>query len=335
MLMKEAALRILASDEVWPSIQADVELAMGPHPWTRASVDKILAGEGGADVAFISRDVTGASTKHKITPSTQRFYDALTAAHDLHWLHVHSAGADRFIYLDLMARGVKVTTSQGANANAVAQSTLTGLLALARGLPGLLKSQAAHRWEPLIKTGLPPDLDGQTAVIVGWGPIAQTIGQVLHVLGVNLIVVRRSNAPVSIAKRLVTFDRFEEVLPEADWLVLACPLTAQTTNLLSRQALKRLKKGASVVNISRGAVIDEEALIEGLKSGDIGSAYLDVFAQEPLPEASPLWDMPNVIATPHTAGFSLGMYRRMEQMFTDNLARYARGEPLLHVANPN
>ena len=333
--MKEAALRILASDEVWPSIQADVKSAMGSHPWTWVSVDKILAAEEGADVAFVSRDVTGASTKHKITPSTQRFYDALTAAHDLRWLHVHSAGADRFIYLDLMARGVKVTTSSGANANAVAQTALTGLLALARGLPSLLKAQAAHRWEPLIKTGLPPDLDGQTAVIVGWGPIAQTIGRVLDVLGVNLIVVRRSDAPVSMAKRLVTFDRFYEVLPDADWLVLACPLTEETTNLVSRQALGRLKKGASIVNISRGAVIDEEAMIEGLRSGDIGSAYLDVFAQEPLPESSPLWDMPNVIATPHTAGFSFGMYRRMEQMFIDNLARYARGESLFHIANPS
>jgi len=333
--MKEAALRILASDEVWPSIQADVESAMGSRPWTRVSIDKILASEEGADVAFVSRDVTGASTKHKITPSTQRFYDALTAARDLRWLHVHSAGADRFIYLDLMARGVTVTTSSGANSNAVAQTALTGLLALARGLPSLLKSQAAHRWDPLIKTGLPPDLDGQTATIVGWGPIGQTIGQVLHVLGVELVVVRRSNSKVDIAKRQVSFDRLQEVLPQTDWLILACPLNDETTNLISREALSKLKKGASIVNIARGAVIDEQAMIERLGDGSIASAYLDVFAQEPLPESSPLWDMPNVIATPHTAGFSFGMYRRMEKMFTDNLARYARGESLVHIANPS
>lgn len=332
--MRQDPLRILASDEVWPSIQADVHSAMGARPWYRVTVDDVLAGADSADVAFVSRDVTGLSTKHQILPATQRFYDAMTAAVGLHWLHVHSAGADRQIYLDLMARGVTVTTSSGANASAVAQTALTGLLALARGFPALFRAQQAHRWEPLIKTGLPPDLDGQTAVIVGWGPIGQMIGAVLHALHVRLMVVRRTTDPIDIAERVVHFEQLGDVLPVADWLILACPLTAETTNLVSRDRLARLKHGASLVNIARGAVVDEAALIEGLSDGRVAGAYLDVFAQEPLPVSSPLWDMPNVIATPHTAGFSHGMYRRMEKMFTDNLARYARGEALRHVANP-
>lgn len=232
-----------------------------------------------------------------------------------------------------MARGVTVSTASGANAHAVAQSALAGLLALARKLPQLMKAQQAHDWAPLIKTGLPKDLDGQTAVIVGWGPIAQIIGAVLHLMGVHLMVVRRSCAAVAIAEQVVTFDRIDAVLPLADWLVLACPLNEQTHNLISASALNKIKPGAAIVNISRGTVIDEPAMINALLEGRLSGAVLDVFAQEPLPTDSVLWDMPNVIATPHTAGSSQGMYRRMEQTFTDNLAREVRGESLINVAS--
>jgi phosphoglycerate dehydrogenase-like enzyme len=159
------------------------------------------------------------------------------------------------------------------------------------------------------------------------------IGEVLHVMGVRLVVVRRSSAEVVIAEQVVTFDKIEEVLPHADWLVLACPLNEQTQNLISASALTKIKLGAAIVNISRGTVIDEPAMIKALQEGRLSGAALDVFAQEPLPTDSVLWDMPNVIATPHTAGSSKGMYRRMEQSFTGNLARYVRGEPLQNVAS--
>jgi D-2-hydroxyacid dehydrogenase (NADP+) len=326
-------LRLLVSDMAWSSIKSDVFQALDGQAIERITVDEVLTGQKTADIAFISRDVTGMSTKFVIDPDTQRFYDALSQSPDLRWLHVHSAGADRQIYIDLMAKGVTVSTASGANARAVAQSALAGLLALARKLPQLMKAQQAHEWLPLLKTGLPEDLDGQTAVIVGWGPIAQMIGEVLHVMGVRLVVVRRSSAEVVIAEQVVTFDKIEEVLPHADWLVLACPLNEQTQNLISASALTKIKLGAAIVNISRGTVIDEPAMIKALQEGRLSGAALDVFAQEPLPTDSVLWDMPNVIATPHTAGSSKGMYRRMEQSFTGNLARYVRGEPLQNVAS--
>jgi D-2-hydroxyacid dehydrogenase (NADP+) len=326
-------LRLLVSDMAWSSIKSDVFQALDGQAIERITVDEVLTGQKTADIAFISRDVTGMSTKFVIDPDTQRFYDALSQSPDLRWLHVHSAGADRQIYIDLMAKGVTVSTASGANARAVAQSALAGLLALARKLPQLMKAQQAHEWLPLLKTGLPEDLDGQTAVIVGWGPIAQMIGEVLHVMGVRLVVVRRSSAEVAIAEQVVTFDKIEEVLPHADWLVLACPLNEQTQNLISASALTKIKLGAAIVNISRGTVIDEPAMIKALQEGRLSGAALDVFAQEPLPTDSVLWDMPNVIATPHTAGSSKGMYRRMEQSFTGNLARYVRGEPLQNVAS--
>jgi len=325
-------LRLLVSDLAWSSIKADVYQALDGRPIERITVDDVLDGRQTADIAFISRDVTGLSTKFIIEPSTQRYYDAFLQSPNLRWLHVHSAGADRQIYIDLMARGVIVSTASGANARAVAQTALAGLLALARRFPELMLAQQSHQWAPLIKTGLPIDLDGQTAVIVGWGPIAQMIGEVLHLMGLRIVVVRRSTNAVAIADRVVTFDSIADVLPEADWLVLACPLNEQTHHLVNASSLACIKPGAAIVNISRGTVIDEPAMIEALKEGRLSGAYLDVFAQEPLPSDSALWDMPNVIVTPHTAGASQGMYRRMEQTFTDNLARYVRGEPLKNLA---
>lgn len=332
--MKQNPLQILVTDPVWEARQADIIQAMGGQPFKRVSVDDVLSDRANPEVSFISRDVTGASTKYDIKPDTQRYYDALLKSDALKWVHVHSAGADRFVYIDLMKRGVTLTTSPGANASGVAQTTLAAILALARNLPALMQAQREHRWQTLLKLGVPPDLEGQTAVIVGWGPIGQTIGKVLHALDVRIVVVRNSVAPIDIADKVVSWDGFHEVLPETDWLILACPLTQQTTNLMSRDAFDRLKQGAMIANVSRGAVVDEVAMIEKLRSGHLAGAYLDVFAVEPLPSDSPLWDMPNVIATAHTASFSHGMYARMEQMFLNNLKRYVLGESLRNQASP-
>lgn len=327
------ALRILTSKVAWRDIQSRVDVVMGQRPYIRVDVDDILHEGQSADVAFISREVTGLSTKFDIMPETQRFYDALLRSADLRWLHVHSAGADRSVYQTLMARGVTVTTSSGANAKAVAHSALAGMLSLARRFPQLMRQQQDHHWQSLIGEHGQPDLDGQTAVIVGWGGIGQTIAKVLTALEVNVIVVRRTDQAVDGGHRVVPMSELYSVLPEADWLVLACPLTKDTHELIDRQALQTLKRGAHVVNIARGAVIEEGALINALRSGQVGGAYLDVFAQEPLPASSPLWDMPTVIATPHSAGHSQGMYQRMAQMFIDNLQRYVAGDPLQQIAN--
>lgn len=327
-------LRLLMSDVAWQDVASEVARVMGEIPYCRITVDDVLSGSQSADVAFISREVTGMSTKFDILPQTQRFYDALLRSEDLKWLHVHSAGADRSVYMELMNRGVVLTTSSGANARAVAHSALAGILSLSRAFPALMRQQQRHQWRALVNENGLADLNGQTAVIVGWGPIGQVIGKVLHALELEVVVVRRNQTPLSEGYPVVPVAQLETVLPDADWLILACPLTPQTHNLINHQMLSALKEGACVVNISRGEVIDEPALIQALKSGRVCGAYLDVFAQEPLPTDSELWDMPNVIATPHSAGHSSGMFARMAQMFVNNLGRYLRDEPLLQVANP-
>lgn len=280
----------------------------------------------GAEVAFVSRDVTGLSTKHEIFAPTQRFYDAMTAAPDLRWVQVHSAGADRAIYTQLQQKGVMLSTSAGSNAEVVAQTAVAGLLALGRRFPELIAAQRRGEWSPLIHRPLPPDIHGQTATIVGWGEIGQAIARILQAVGLQIQVVRSSAAPTAQGFACRAYEDIAQLLPRSDWLVLACPLTPRTHHLMNAAALRALPMGAGLINVARGDVVDEAALISALQAGQLAGAYLDVFAHEPLAQDSPLWHMPQVLATPHSAGFSAGNAERVVQIFLANLRRYAQGQ---------
>jgi phosphoglycerate dehydrogenase-like enzyme len=328
--MEGAPLRILLSAPAARELAGAIAEVMQGRPHRLLSVDDPDARE--ADIAFVSRDVTGLSTKHETLPDTKRFYDTLEGAVALRWVHIHSAGADRPVYVRLRARGVQVSSSSGANALVVAHSALAGLLALARQLPRLWNAQREREWAPLIRSGMPHDLEGQTAVLVGWGPIGQHLGRMLQAIGLQLVVVRLRAEPAGPGIETVTFDRWHEVLPRADWLLLAGPLTERTRKLLDAAALQRLKPGAQLVNVSRGEIVDEPALIAALQQGRLAGAFLDVFAHEPLAPDSPLWTLPNVIATPHSAGFSDGNAARVSRMFLDNLRRWNAGERLHKLA---
>jgi phosphoglycerate dehydrogenase-like enzyme len=320
--MTGAPVRILLSRPAAQRLETQIREALQGREVVLLHPDTAEAAT--ADIAFVSRDVTGLSTKHRILPDTQRFYDALLAARGLRWVHVHSAGADRAVYLELRARGVELTTSAGANAPVVAQTALLGVLALARHWPRLVAAQREHRWAPLIESGLPRDLGGQTAVVVGWGSVGREIGRLLQAVGLEVVAVRR-DAGASDDKRVVGSARLHAVLPQADWLVLACALTPQTRGLIGERELELLPRHAHVVNVARGEVVVEPALVDALRARRIAGAYLDVFAHEPLAPDSPLWDLPNVIATPHSAGFSDANERHVDRMFLDQLVRSAAG----------
>jgi phosphoglycerate dehydrogenase-like enzyme len=284
------------------------------------------------DAAFISRDITGPSTKTQLTDDVLAAYAVLRRSPQLRWVHSHSAGTDRPIYGELRARGVAVTTSAGANAMVVAQTALGGVLALARRLPQLMQAQRERRWAPLIAGPAPPDLAGQTAVLVGWGPIARTLQPWLTMLGMKVVVVRRSDAAAAPGVPTLRFDAFATALPQADWLILACPLNPQTQRLVDAAALACLKPGAMLVNVARGEVVDEAALVAALQSGRVGGACLDVFELEPLSPASPLWRLPQVIVLPHSAGHAAGNAARVAAIFLDNLERWLQGRPLVNAA---
>lgn len=316
-----APVRILCSEQEAPrlagplrTLARDITLC---HPGDRQAEL--------ADIAFVSRDITGRSTKFEIHPDTERFYSALRAARRLQWLHVHSIGLDRDIYQEVRARGARVTASHGASDAVVAQAAVAGLLALARHLPHLLRAQQRRLWAPLFDEWMPLDLEGQHAVIVGWGGIGQRIGQLLQALGLRISVARHSGRPAAPDIRTVSYSGLAELLPDAAWLVLACPLSDATRNLVDARTLAALPPHAQVVNVARGHVIDEAALIHALQAQALRGAFLDVFQHEPLPADSPLWDMDNVIVSPHSAGFSDGNAPRVRRIFLDNLRRWLDG----------
>jgi phosphoglycerate dehydrogenase-like enzyme len=310
-----------------------VAARMGQRPYALISLEAAAAEQRtDAQVAFISREVTGTSTKHEIHPALQQVYALLRQSPSLQWVHIHSAGADRQIYLDLLAKGVQITTSSGANAQVVAAVALAGILALARRFPLLWAEQQTRQWLPMMGARMPRDLPGQTATIVGWGPIGQKLGSLLQALGLQVVVVRQQVAepqhPPSEGVEMVTFESWTQVLPKTDWLILACPLTSKTRQLVNASALAALPQGAHLINVARGEVVDEPALVAALQSGHLGGAFLDVFAHEPLPPDSPLWAMPQVMITPHAAGHSDGNESRVGQMFLDNLRCWTEGAPL-------
>lgn len=326
-------LRLLLSQQALAQHGAAIARVFGARAYELVTIEQAVAGtRSDIDLAFISRDVTGLSTKHELAPGLQACYEVLRRSQGLRWVHIHSAGADRDIYVELRARGVRVTTSSGANAEVVAQTALAGLLALARRFPQLMAAQREHRWAPLIGSALSRDLGGQTAVLVGWGPIGQRIGAFLRLLGLRLVVVRTQARPPQDEIEFVGLGDLPAVLPRADWLLLACPLTPQTRGLIDAHALTALPRGASLVNVARGEVVVEADLIAALRSGHLGGAFLDVYEHEPLPVASPLWDLPNVIAMPHSAGHSDGNAARVAALFLDNLGRWCAGQALHNLA---
>jgi phosphoglycerate dehydrogenase-like enzyme len=280
---------------------------------------------------FLSVELIGLSSKGSLSPELAAFFASLQRAPNLRWLHVCSSGADRPDYAKLMARGVRVTTSAGANAVAVAHSALTGVMALGRGLPRSLAAQRRREWLPLRFELSPRDLPGQRAVVVGLGRIGLEIARLLKSLGLRVTGVRkRAGEPAAHCDAVHPFSEFRRCLPEADWLVLACPLTPETRSMVDAAALAAMPAGARLVNVARGEVVVEKDLVAALRSGHLESAYLDVFENEPLPVDSPLWDMDQVFITAHSAGNSTGFAGRVNDLFLDNLGRWTRGEALVN-----
>ncbi|MBL8674675.1 MAG: D-2-hydroxyacid dehydrogenase [Rhodospirillales bacterium] len=286
------------------------------------------AGPCDADIAFITREVTGRSTKDAHTPELAAFIDVVRRSPRLRWFQIHAAGADRAIYGDMRARGVKITTGSGATAVTVAHSVLGAVIALNRRFPALADAQRRHAWEQRLGANAPRDLAGQRAVVVGLGPIGRNVATLLKVLGMTVVGVRRVAAPVPPCDATITYERLRESLPGADWLILSCPLSPLTRGIADARTFAAMRDGACLVNVARGEVAVERDIVAALASGKLAGAYLDVFEREPLDPASPLWDMPNVIVSPHTASHSLGQNEAIFDIFLDNFARWRAGQAL-------
>ncbi|MAJ61408.1 MAG: hypothetical protein CBC48_16545 [bacterium TMED88] len=257
------------------------------------------------------------------------FAVAALKSSNLRWLHTFSAGVDAPFFQSLLKQGVRLTTSSGVHAVPIAQTVMLYLLALTRDLPGWLGDQSNRVWNPRPIGAL----QGLRAAVLGMGPIGYEISRLCRAMRMDSIGFRRT---VQGDEPCTTYEMAEidSHLPEMDVIILALPLTPETDHILDASRLSRLKPGVLIVNIGRGACIDEEALARGLRSGQVGGAGLDVFFEEPLPSESPLWQMPNVIITPHSSGEEPGNHAQATRIFLENAVRYQRGHPLLNAVAP-
>jgi phosphoglycerate dehydrogenase-like enzyme len=241
----------------------------------------------------------------------------------LDWFQSFSAGVDSPVFGLLLDRGTRLTSASGASATPIAHHVVMGLLALARRLPTMLHQQHEHRWQ-MHRLG---DLEGRTVGVLGMGPIGLEAARLCAEFGMRPIGMRRTVQGDEPCETW-TFTRLDELLSTVDDLVLALPLTPDTNGLIGARELALLRPGARLVNVGRGELIDEDALVDALRRGHLEGAALDVFITEPLPTEHPLWDLPNVIVTPHIAGATPLADDRAAAIFVDNLGRYLRGEPL-------
>lgn len=279
------------------------------------------------DCALMDRDIRFHEHCHPA------FEEAITKSNSLKWIQYQSSGvAQQPTAAGALAKGAIVTSSTGTNAEPVAQTGFTGLLMLARGFATYARGQHAREWRPLRGKAMPDDLRGQTVVLIGVGAIGTLFTGYAHAFGLKVIGVRRSpktaQDPVD---EMVHPSQLNEVLPRADWIVVACPLSKETRNLLNAESFRHVKKGAKLINIARGEIVEQEALLDALKTGKLAGAHLDAHVEEPLPADSPFWDMPNVIISPHNASASTGNEARIAEMFIANLGHWLRGEPMINV----
>ncbi len=268
-------------------------------------------------VAFMSKDTW---------PSrAQQFLAVVETAPQLDWFHIFSAGSEGPIFDALRTRGVRVSRSAGASANAIGESVFMFLHDLSRNIRGVVQAQAEHRFEWHEWS----ELEGRTIAVLGYGPIGQRIVQLALAYGMKPTIVRqrvRGDEPCPTR----TLEELEDIAAQHDVIVIALPITATTRGVVSRRVIDRMPANALVINVARGALIDQAALTEALAGGRIGGAGLDVFETEPLPATDQLWQLPNVLITPHNAGSSYGGPQAVVEIFFNNLALYLAGEPLNH-----
>jgi phosphoglycerate dehydrogenase-like enzyme len=281
-------------------------------------------------------------------------FDRLLArAPRLAWVHSASAGVERVLTPAGRARGLVITNARGVFSRPIAEYVLMMILAISRRLPQLLELQRERTWQPLEGA----ELRDITVGIVGLGSIGRSVGSLATAFGCRVIATRRrpeagstvgpagGEAPEGSAgdgrplgeavfERVLGPEGLPELLAESDFIVLAAPLTTETENMISAETLALVKPGAWLINVARGRLIDEPALLRALREGPLGGAVLDAFREEPLQPSSPFYDLPNAIVTPHTSWSSGRVLDRSVELFCDNLRRFATGQPLVNVVDP-
>jgi phosphoglycerate dehydrogenase-like enzyme len=260
------------------------------------------------------------------------------AARKLRWIHSPAAAVHGLMIPEVIAGDVVVTNARDVHGPVVAEHVIALVLALAKRLPSAVRYQLKRTWaqqQIWRESPRPREIAGATLGLVGLGSIGVETAKRAAALGMSVIAVREHPEMPSDASVNKVFgaNELEELLQASDYVVLAAPLTARTRALINRDRLRQMKPDAYLINVSRGALVDEPALIEALKQGRIAGAALDVFEKEPLPPQSPLWKTANVLITPHSAAFTERLWERHYALISENLRRLLAGMPLLNTVD--
>lgn len=258
-------------------------------------------------------------------------------ARRLRWVQIAAAGVGSWLFPELIQSDIVLTNGRGLHASAMSEHALGVMLAFVRKLHLARDAQRENRWAQRALLESEPEfgeLAGGTLALIGLGAVGSAIASRARALGLHVIAVRRHPAePAEPAHEQFGPERLQEACARADWLVLAAPLTAETRHWIGGRELGWMKPGCVIVNLGRGSLIDEPALIHALQAGRIAGAALDVTEEEPLPADSPLWSMPNVILTPHISGLGPRYWERVGDLFARNLRAWLDGEPLSNVVD--
>ncbi|MGH9457725.1 MAG: D-2-hydroxyacid dehydrogenase [Thermoanaerobaculia bacterium] len=245
----------------------------------------------------------------------------------IRWVHSGSAGVDHILTPRLREREIVLTTSAGVHAPSIAEWVVAAMLAAMKNLPDMARRQRERRFEKVAR----PELTGQTVVFFGAGHIATAIAERLAPFGVRMRAVRRSGERHAVIREIA--PALAPACRDADWLIVAAPLTPDTARAVDAEVLAALPSSARLINVSRGELVDEPALVDTLRDGRIAGAILDVFAEEPLPAGHPFWAMENVLVLPHTTWRSPNVRQRQIDLFAENVRRFADGRELLNVVD--
>jgi phosphoglycerate dehydrogenase-like enzyme len=263
--------------------------------------------------------------------------DHVKQAPKLKWIHSTSAGIGQLTFPEIKDAGIMVTNASGVFSVPMAEHTIGLILALARNLPDTTRQQDQKIWSQQLLWDKPQhltEINGTTLVIVGFGSIGKEVAKraaalEMKVIGVNL----SAQGELAGAQQIVSMEKLNEVLPEADFVVLCAPETAETKNLFDLKRFIQMKRGARLINLGRGSILDEAALVRSLESGHLGGAAVDVTEVEPLPPESPLWTAPNLLITPHTSAISSRLWTRETELLVKLLERWFDGRELFNVAD--
>ena len=255
--------------------------------------------------------------------------DALTTASHLRWLQIISSGVEFLVPVKAQIKHLKVTNGRGIHSQPIADYVMSAMTMLAFDFPSFMQQQNTRTW---IRRSIVP-LASRTVGIIGLGMIGQEIAKRAYYSDMNVIGLTRSSTSIDFVKNIYHVNQIDFFLKELDFLVIATPATPENYNLIDAHELACLKPSAFLINIARGSLVNEPALIAALRDKKIAGACLDVFAYEPLPIESLLWDLSNVIITPHIAGMRVDYPEKFTDLFFENLRRYDSGEDLINTVD--